>query len=37
MLNFAKNVLPPLELKLFVMWENIGDELQIVLEVLQTV
>jgi hypothetical protein len=29
-LNFAKNVLPPLEPKLLVMWEKIGEALKMV-------
>jgi hypothetical protein len=29
-LDFAKNVLPPLEPKLLVMWERIGEALKIV-------
>ncbi len=29
-LNFAKNVLPPLEPKLLVMWERIGEALKVV-------
>jgi hypothetical protein len=29
-LNFAKNVLPPLEPKLLVMWERIGEALKMV-------
>ncbi len=32
-----KNVFPPLEPKLLVMWEGIGEALQIVCEVLHTV
>jgi hypothetical protein len=29
-LNFAKNVLPPLDPKLLVMWERIGEALKMV-------
>jgi hypothetical protein len=29
-LNFAKNVLPPLEPKLLVLWERIGEALKMV-------
>ncbi len=37
MLDFAKNVFPPLELKLLVLWERISEALQIVYEVLHIV
>jgi hypothetical protein len=37
MLDFAKNVLPPPEPKLLVMWERISEALQIVYEVLHIV
>ncbi len=37
MLDFAKNVFPPLEPKLLVMWERISEVLQIVHEVLHIV
>jgi hypothetical protein len=32
-----KNILPPLQHKLLVMWERIGEALQVVFEVLITV
>jgi hypothetical protein len=35
--DYAKSVCPPLEPKLLVMWERIGEALQIVCEVLNTV
>ncbi len=37
MLDFAKNLFPPLEPKLLVMWERIIEALQIDCEVLYTV
>jgi hypothetical protein len=37
MLDFAKNVFPPLEPKLLVMWERMSEALQIVYEVLHIV
>jgi hypothetical protein len=37
MLDFEKNVFPPLEPKLLVMWERISEALQIVYEVLHIV
>jgi hypothetical protein len=37
MLDFAKNIFPPLEPKLLVMWEGISEALQIVYEVLHIV
>jgi hypothetical protein len=37
MLDFAKNVFPPLEPKLLVMWERISEALKIVYEVLHIV
>jgi hypothetical protein len=37
MLDFAKNVFPPLAPKLLVMWERISEALQIVYEVLHIV
>jgi hypothetical protein len=36
-LDFAKNVFPPLEPKLSVMWEGIGEALLNVCKVLHTV
>jgi hypothetical protein len=37
MLDLTKNVFPPLEPKLLVMWERISEALQIVYEVLHIV
>ncbi len=37
MLDFAKNVFPPLEVKLLVMWETISEAQQVVCEVVYTV
>jgi hypothetical protein len=37
MLDFAKNVFPPLEPKLLVMWERMSEALQIDYEVLHIV
>jgi hypothetical protein len=37
MLDFARNVFPPLEAKLLVMWERISEALQTVYEVLHIV
>jgi hypothetical protein len=37
MLDLVKNVFPPLELKLLVMWERISEALQVSCEVLHTV
>ncbi len=36
-LDFSKNVFLPLEPRLLVMWERIGEALQIVFEVLNSV
>ncbi len=37
MLDIAKNIFPPLEHKLLVMWERISEALQIVYEELHIV
>ncbi len=37
MLDIAKNVFPPLEPKLLVMWERISEALQIIYELLHIV
>jgi hypothetical protein len=37
MLYLAKNIFPPLEPKLLVMWERISEALQMVCEVLHIV
>ncbi len=37
MLDIAKNIFPPLEPKLLVLWERISEALQIVYEVLHIV
>jgi hypothetical protein len=37
MLDFAKNIFPPLDPKLLVMWERISEALQIVYEALHIV
>jgi hypothetical protein len=36
-LDFLKNVFPPLEPQILVMWEGIGEALKIVCEVLHAV